>query len=81
MKKASPPSFQWASPIAYDFNAKKILNTKGMEKNDDLKKLQSLTIRVKFTMDDLIIGEDGKPLIAEIIGHSECNCWGLTYDY
>jgi len=81
MKKADPPSFQWASPINYDFNAKKVLDTKGMEKNDDLKKLNSLTIRAKFTMDDSIKGEDGLPLTAEIIGHSECNCWGITYDF
>ena len=32
MKKSDPPLFLWASPLGYDFNDKKILDTKGMEK-------------------------------------------------
>ena len=57
------------------------MNTKGLEKNDDLKKIESITLMVKFFIDDMIIGSDGKPVLVEIAGHSECSCWGLVIDY
>ena len=81
MKKSDPPLFLWASPLGYDFNDKKILDTKGMEKTQDLQKVSSLTINVVFQVEDQLKGMDGKPLLVEVVGHSECNCWGLLIDY
>jgi len=81
MKSTEPaPNFLWASPIDYKFNEANTLNTKGLEENDDLKKVESLTIMLKVTIDDMKKGDDGKPKLVEVFGHSECQCWGLTID-
>ena len=38
------PTFLWASPIEYKFNKENKIETKGLEKNEDLKSLESFTI-------------------------------------
>lgn len=81
LKNAVPnPSFLWASPLDYKFNEANTLNTKGLEEDDELRKIESLTIMVKVTIDDMKKGDDGKPKLVEVFGHSECQCWGLTID-
>jgi hypothetical protein len=37
-------SFLWASPIDYKFSKVNEIETKGLEKNEDLKNLESFTI-------------------------------------
>ena len=36
---------------------------------------------IKFVVDDMKMGNDGNPELVEVVGHSECACWGLTIDY
>ena len=72
------PPFEWAAPVGFAFNSKSQLNTKGMEKNDDLKNLQSITIHTKFKVVEQKKMDDGTPALIEIVGHSSCDCWGLT---
>ena len=38
------PAFLWASPIDFKFNKENSIDTKGLEKNEDLKNLESFTI-------------------------------------
>lgn len=38
------PTFLWASPIDFKFNKNSAIPTKGLEKNEDLKNLESFTI-------------------------------------
>lgn len=46
--KIAKPSFVWAAPIGFSFNAKSQVNSKGLEKDDSLKSLSSITIHTKF---------------------------------
>jgi hypothetical protein len=62
------------------FNEANTLNTKALDEDDELRKIESLTIMVKVTIDDMKKGDDGKPKLVEVFGHSECQCWGLTID-
>lgn len=56
------------------------VDTTGLEKDKTLNTLESLSINIKFQMDDMAIGDDGNPKLVEVVGHSDCNCWGLTAD-
>lgn len=70
------PSFEWASDEDFKFSESTKVETKGLEKNEDLKNLESFSIFTQFKLDKMI-QKDGAVLPSLIFGHSDQSCWQL----